>query len=90
MFPLKIFVSGKTIGIVDKDVTVIDLEKRPDKEKIIKELEQLTGMLSSVFNQSSSTNTFILLYCLCLQVIVQYALPFFFSFHGSCYRVLFV
>ena len=39
------FISGKTIGIVDKDVTVIDLEKRPDKEKIIKELEQLTGML---------------------------------------------
>ena len=37
------FCLGKTIGIVDKDVTVIDLEKRPDKDKIIKELEQLTG-----------------------------------------------
>ena len=42
------FISGKTIGIVDKDVTVIDLEKRPDKEKIIKELEQLTGMLTTL------------------------------------------
>jgi len=42
---LKIFYLGKTIGIVDKDVTVIDLDKRPDKEKIIRELEQLTGNL---------------------------------------------
>ena len=39
----KVFFIGKTIGIVDKDVTVIDLEKRPDKDKIMKELEQLTG-----------------------------------------------
>ena len=40
---------GKTIGIVDKDVTVIDLEKRPDKDKIIKELEQLTGEKCNVY-----------------------------------------
>jgi hypothetical protein len=41
--------SGKTIGIVDKDVTVIDLEKRPDKDKIIKELEQLTGTIGKKY-----------------------------------------
>ena len=48
---LKIFYLGKTIGIVDKDVTVIDLDKRPDKEKIIRELEQLTGNLYLGENQ---------------------------------------
>ena len=34
---------GRSIGLTDKDVTVIDLEKRTDKEKIMKELEMLTG-----------------------------------------------
>ena len=48
---LKILYLGKTIGIVDKDVTVIDLDKRPDKEKIIRELEQLTGNLYLGENQ---------------------------------------
>ena len=34
---------GKRAGVVDKDVTVVDIDKRLDKEKIIAELEQLTG-----------------------------------------------